>query len=203
MSGSLTQCHMCPNKSWFHSYEKTDRGQVLMENNMACHIVGIGSVHNQLENDIVKTLGSIRHVPELQRNFISLGMLDDASYTCKTEFGNMKITKGSYVAMQGIRKNDLYVLLGKIVIDSNASINVSKHAIDKTILCHKRLGHISEKGLYYLNISNVFGDDIVCKLEFCENCVIGKQHRLSPHKSKYVFEYVHLNLWGYAKVYYR
>ena len=86
----------------------------------------------------------------------------------------MKITRGSFVAMKGIKRNGLYVLLGKTIIDYAASVNSSKHVIDQTNLWHKRLGHTSEKGLYYLNKSNVFGNDVISKLEFYENCVHNK-----------------------------
>lgn len=171
--------HMCPHRDWFHSYDKIDGGQVLLGNNMACHVVGIGSVQIQLEDGIVKTLSSVRHVPCLKRNLISLGMLDEAGYTCKTEGGNMKITRGSYVAMRGVKRSGLYVLLGKTVTKTPGAAMVNESSKDMTNLWHKRLGHISEKGLYYLNKQNVFGTDMVSKLEFCENCVLGKQHRLS------------------------
>ena len=42
------------------------------------------------------------------------------------------------------------------------------------------------------------------KLEFCEECVIGKQTRVSfdegKHDSKDVLEYVHSDVWGPAPV---
>ena len=57
--------HMCPNKSWFHSYNKTYEGQLLLGNNMACHVIGIGSVQIQLDDDTIKTLSYARYVPEL------------------------------------------------------------------------------------------------------------------------------------------
>ena len=195
---------MCPTKSWFHSYNKIDGGKVLLGNNMSCNVVGIGSVQVKLDDGTVKTLSSVRHVPELQRNLISLGMLDEAGYICKIESGNMKISRGSYVAMRGVKKNRLYVLLGKTLTNSAAVANSSKSVIDQTNLWHKRLGHISEKGLFYLNKSNVFGKDVISKLEFCENCVLGKQHRLSfklsNHISKSVLDYIHFDLWGPTKV---
>ena len=124
--------HMCPTKSWFHSYNKIDGGKVLLGNNMSCNVVGIGSVQVKLDDGTVKTLSSVRHVPELQRNLISLGMLDEAGYTCKTESGNMKISRGSYVAMRGVKKNGLYVLLGKTLTNSAAVANSSKSVIDQT-----------------------------------------------------------------------
>ena len=131
-------------------------------------------------------------------------MLDEAGYTCKTEGGNMKITRGSYVAMRGVKRSGLYVLLGKIVTKTPGAAMVNESSKDMTNLWHKRLGHISEKGLYYLNKQNVFGTDMVSKLEFCENCVLGKQHRLSfnlsTNRSRSILDYLHADLWGPAKV---
>ncbi|GKB12597.1 retrovirus-related pol polyprotein from transposon TNT 1-94 [Tanacetum coccineum] len=42
---------------------------------------------------------------------------------------------------------------------------------------HKRLGHISEVGLYELERRYVLGNKGLGKLEFCENCVLGKSTR--------------------------
>ena len=57
--------HMCPTKSWFHSYNKIDGGKVLLGNNMSCNVVGIGSVQVKLDDGTVKTLSSVKHVLEL------------------------------------------------------------------------------------------------------------------------------------------
>ena len=45
-------------------------------------------------------------------------------------------------------KNELYELVGKIVIDESSSSLVVKE--DKSILWHNRMGHISNKGLQVL-----------------------------------------------------
>ena len=46
--------------------------------------------------------------------------------------------------------------------------------------------------------------DNINKIDFCQYCILGKQHRLafkvSIHKSKDVLEYVHLDLWGPTRV---
>ena len=46
--------------------------------------------------------------------------------------------------------------------------------------------------------------DKVSKVDFCEHCVLGKQHKLSfktgNHNSKKILEYVHAGLWGPEKV---
>ena len=80
----------------------------------------------------------------------------------------------------------------------------AKVSTNKTMLWHKRLAHISQKEIYYLGKQKVFGNDLVTQLEFCENCILGKQHRLSfnlsTHKPKNILDYVHADLWGPAKV---
>lgn len=81
-------------------------------------MVGIGYVHLQIQNGTIKVLRSIRYVPGLKRNLVSLGMLDESGYICKTENGTIKITKRPYIAMKGIKKNGLYILLGKSVTKS-------------------------------------------------------------------------------------
>ena len=63
---------------------------------------------------------------------------------------------------------------------------------------------MSEKRLGELSKQNMLDSDQVSKIEFCENCVLGKQHRLSfstaQHSTSEILEYVHSDLWGPAKV---
>ena len=131
-------------------------------------------------------------------------MLDEAGYTCKTEGGNRKIIRDSYVAMKGVKRNGLYVLLGKIVTDTLAAAVINEFSKDQTSLWHKRLDHIFEKGVCYLNKQHVFGNDLVSRLKICKNCVLGKQHKLSfnlsTNRSKSILDYLHTDLWGLAKV---
>ena len=43
----------------------------------------------------VKTLIEVRHVLELRKNMISMGVLDDASYMFAVQGAVMKVSKGS------------------------------------------------------------------------------------------------------------
>ena len=65
------------------------------------------------------------------------------------------------------------------------------------------LGHIREKRLKELEKQGVLGNDTLGKLDFCEDCVLGKTTRTSfkriVHKSKDKLEYVHSDLWGPAQ----
>ena len=126
--------HMCPNQSWFNSYNKIDGGQVLLGNNMTCQVVGIGKVQIQLKDDTIKTLTAVRHVPALKRSLISLGVFNGSGQACKTKNGNMKITRGSYVAMREVKKNGLYILLRKTAISPTEPVVVAKVPKDQTML---------------------------------------------------------------------
>ena len=53
-----------------------------------------------------------RFVPELKRNLIFLGMLDQMGYSVKIESGEMMIIKGTEIIMKGLRKNEVFVLDG-------------------------------------------------------------------------------------------
>ena len=69
---------------------------------------------------------------------------------------------------------------------------------------HKRLGHISEASLHELEKREVLGKKGLGKLEFCENCVLGKSTRVSfgrgQHTTDGVIDYVHADLWGPSRV---
>ena len=75
--------HMCPEKNWFCSYEECNGGQVLLGDNKACKVVGIGVVELRLVDGTIGTLKEVRHVLDLKRNYFSLGMLQ--RHTCKAK----------------------------------------------------------------------------------------------------------------------
>ena len=142
---SACSYNMCSRREWFVEYKELSTGRVLMGNNKACNILGIGTVKLKLEDGTVKLLTEVRHVPELKRPLISLGTLEDAGYTFKGENGILKVMKGSRVVMKGQRKNNkLYILLGSTV---TGEVHATSTEFDKTLMWHHRLGHMSERGL--------------------------------------------------------
>ena len=68
--------HMSPYKSYFTDYYDYNGSRVMMGNNVVCKIMGIGNVNRKLHDGTIRELRQVRHVPELKRNLISLGMLD-------------------------------------------------------------------------------------------------------------------------------
>ncbi|GJW07711.1 retrotransposon protein, putative, ty1-copia subclass [Tanacetum coccineum] len=98
----------------------------------------------------------------------------------------------------------------KFYAENNGRVMVSKASVgiqEKESLAqvwHKRLGHISEAGLHELEKREVLGNKDLGKLEFCENCVLGKSTRVSfgqgQHMTEGFIDYVHANLWGPSRV---
>ncbi|CAJ2637310.1 unnamed protein product [Trifolium pratense] len=129
-------------------------------------------------------------------------MFDNLGYCTRIERGVMRISNGALVIAKGSKMNGLYILEGSTVI-SNALVTSVENA-DITKLWHLRLGHVSERGLVELAKQGLLGKEKLNKLDFCDNCTLGKQHKVKfgvgVHKSTRPFEYVHSDLWGPTSV---
>ena len=75
--------HMSPNKNWFIGLKETKENNLLMANNDSCEIHGIGSIKLKVHDGSIKTLSNVRYIPNLKRNLISLGVLDDSGFKTK------------------------------------------------------------------------------------------------------------------------
>jgi hypothetical protein len=74
-----------------------------------------------------RMLCDVKHVPEVEKNLISLGTLDSNSYGYKFEGGVMKVTKGVMIVMKGQKNsNDIYKLLGSTVVGGIASRSLTQ-----------------------------------------------------------------------------
>ena len=99
------------------------------------------------------------------------------------------------IIARGRKEGSLYIMQGKIC---KGEMNVAQDANKE--LWHKRLGHMSEKGLEILakyHLSNIKGQP----LESCEDCLAGKQHRVSFKRSddarrrKQILDLVHSDVF--------
>nr|GFC18222.1 retrovirus-related Pol polyprotein from transposon TNT 1-94 [Tanacetum cinerariifolium] len=191
--------HMTPRLDLFFDFLECDGGMVLLGNNRECKIRGIGKVRLQLKYGSSFVLHNVRYILELKRNLISLGTLEKEGYTVKLQSGKIKVINGSRVVLSGTRRdNCVYSLDGHAVAgELNASV---KEKDSLAQVWHKRMGHISELGLRVLEKQGLFGKKSLGKLNFCENCVLGKSHRVSfdvgRHTTQGVIDYVHSDLWG-------
>lgn len=199
--------HMCPNRDWFSTFEPvTGAGSVLMGDDSACKVVGIGSIQVKMFDGMIRTLSDVRYIPTMKRNLISLSALDDKGFKYSGGGGVLKVTKGSLIVMKGdLRKaNSLYYLRGTTVSGTAApAISKDNSKCDATNLWHMRLGHMSELGLSELNKRELLAGYESGKLEFCEHCIFGKHKRVkfntSVHTTEGILDYVHSDLWGPAR----
>jgi hypothetical protein len=189
---------MTNNRSLLSDFRESKGGKVILGNNQTCHIEGSGNVSFKMYDGIVRTLTGVRFVPNLARNLISISMLDDLGVVSKIETGTMKLSKGSMTIMKGYKEEGLYYLKGEPISHCHNTTETLEDS--KAILWHRRLGHMSEKGLQIMSEQNLLCKDKVSKVDFCEHCTLGKHHRLKfkigTHNSKEILEYIHADVWG-------
>ena len=167
-------------------------------------IKGSGTIQIKTYDGMVRSL-DCWYVLDLQKNLISLGLLAKRGLKYYGEGEYVKVSKGSLLIMKGKMNNtNMYFLEGNSVKGTVVVSQSLDRFVDKTELWHRRLGHMSEKGLSVLSKQGLLDDDVTGKMKFCEACVKGKQRRVSfgvgIHTSKEVLEYVHSDLWGPSPV---
>ena len=146
--------HITPYREMFSSYAGGDFGKVKMANHGVTEVVGIGNIILTTDMGCKLVLKDVRHVPDIRLNIISAGKLDDEGYTNSFGEGKWKLIKGSLVLAKCLKQNSLYVLH---VVVSGGEVNVANK--DASIeLWHKRLGHMSQKGLDVLARKNILPD---------------------------------------------
>jgi hypothetical protein len=75
MDTSVSQ-HMTPNRDWFESYEPSS-DNVLMGNSNLYKVVGVDMIKIKFHDDKIRRLTGVRHIPDLSKNLISLGSLEE------------------------------------------------------------------------------------------------------------------------------
>ncbi|XP_031390880.1 uncharacterized protein LOC116203328 [Punica granatum] len=99
------------------------------------------------------------------------------------------------VVARGKKEGTLYM-----IVNSHDSIALAS-ANSNADLWHCRLGHMSEKGMKQLCSKGKLSGLKTVKLGLCEDCVFGKQKRVSFSKASRTLkeqklELVHSDLWG-------
>ncbi|XP_057518372.1 uncharacterized protein LOC130799287 [Amaranthus tricolor] len=74
--------HMTFNFSFFSTNQKVDGRKVTMDNEASCPILGVGDVKFIMFNGVVRTLTEVLYVPGMNRNLISLSILDKEGFRC-------------------------------------------------------------------------------------------------------------------------
>jgi len=104
------------------------------------------------------------------------------------------------VVLKGVRHNNLYHLKGNTV---TGQVVTSINSDDCTRLWHMRLEHTGKMSLQALTNQDLLKVAKTCRLEFCEQCVIGKKTKVKfgivIHCTERILNYVYINVWGPTK----
>ncbi|KAE8714902.1 hypothetical protein F3Y22_tig00110187pilonHSYRG00229 [Hibiscus syriacus] len=154
----------------------------------------------KMHDGSVRTLGSVRHIPDLKKNLISLGTLHKNGFIPKADENRetIRIVKGVLTVMKGnMTAGNIYRLLGSTVAGRVHSV---ESCDDTTKLWHMRLARLSERGMAELHKRNLLHGVKSCKLDFCKYCVLGKQTKVrfktAKHTTQGILDYVHSDVWG-------
>ena len=201
--------HMTPRRDVFIDLQESASGRVRMANNISSEIKGVGSVRFQNPDGTTFLLQDVRYMPDISRNLISMGTLEEKGCEFKGSNGLLQVLKGCTMFMKGVRHKSLYILQAKAktltayTVESSSVVS-SDGIIEDTRLWHSRLGHLGQKGMEILKKRNCFGKSQVKELGFCEDCVIGKTHKIifsqAKHVTKDKLDYIHSDLWGSPNV---
>ena len=104
------------------------------------------------------------------------------------------------VIVRGTKYSSLYITQAKVIKDI---VNATEF-VDGTDLWHKRLCHMSEKGMTALAKKNVLSGVKNVYLEKCSHCFAGKQNRVSfkthpPLRKSEILDLVHSDVCGQMK----
>ncbi|KAK8590094.1 hypothetical protein V6N12_024477 [Hibiscus sabdariffa] len=180
-------------KSEFATVTREDLLVICDENlvNLACD-----------ETSWVIDTGASIHVMSRRDFFTSYtpGRLDGEGFCNTFSDGQWKLTKGSLVVARGKKSSNLYLMQASTSRDIvNVTMNDSS-----TELWHKRLSHMSEKGLNCLAKKNQLSGLKNATLKNCPHCLAGKQRRVSfkschTHRKSELLELVYLDVCGPIK----
>ncbi|KAE8705011.1 Cytochrome P450 84A1 [Hibiscus syriacus] len=129
----------------------------------------------------------------------TLKILDGEGFSTTFSGCEWKITKGALFIARGKKTGTLYITsnLENIIAVANAD--------GKSNLWHQRLGHMSEKGMKTLLSKGKLPDLKNVDVGLCEDCIFGKQKKVSFAKigktpKAEMLELVHTDVWGPSPV---
>ena len=196
-SGATT--HATSQRDLFTTYTPGSYGSVKMGNDGVSQVVGIGDICLETSLGTKLLLKGVKHVPDVRLNLISTGKLDDEGFYSLFGGGKWKLSRGSMVVARGDKTSSFYWMQAKVSKDTINAVE-NDNAME---LWHKRLGHMSEKGLSVLSKEAIPGISGL-HLQKCVHCFAGKQHRVSfkssvPSRKPEILDLVHSDVCGPMK----
>lgn len=187
--------HTSSHRESMQNYVAGDFGKVYLADGEALNVVGMGDVNVALPNKSKWILQNVRHIPELKKNLISVGQLDDSGFSVVFSNGTWKVIKGALVLAKGKKTGTLYTTTGP---NNTIAAIVAESTAD---LWHCRLGHMSPRGMKELLSRGKLSELKTVDLSICESCIMGKQKKVSFLKGGRTLktrklDLVHTDVWG-------
>jgi hypothetical protein len=187
---------------------RTIKGERNLEvaNGRKARVEAIGPLPFVLHGGFTLLLDNVLYVPSLQRNIISMSLLEDDGYECL--FGNNKcmIMFNDKVVGLAPRKGMLYMLSLNDFPVINVCDVTNKHkknaSDNKTYLklCHHRLDHILRGRIEHFITEEILQPLDFSDLDHCVECIKGKfvKHvkKSGATRSSGVLEIIHINICG-------
>ena len=108
---------MYSNREWFFTYESVYNKVLLIGNNVSCKVAKRGTIKIKIYDGMFRALTNVKHISELTKNLISMGVLDEKGYHFKVTNEVLKVGKGAVVMMKGRKyERNLYILEGSTIV---------------------------------------------------------------------------------------
>ena len=114
----------------------------------------------------MRELKDVKYVPSILKNLISVGALKVEGLRGTLGEGVLKMSSGSLVILKGIRRNNVYYLMGRTITRLASSGQLDGDYIRSS---HSGLGQVGLKS------DQALGGTSTCRLEARDNCVLDKK----------------------------
>ena len=140
------------------------------------------------------TVKDVRPGHDIRLNLISTERMDEEDYSGSFRNGKWKFYRGNQIVARAQKQGTMYTMHAQVC---KSKANVAADSSGE--IWHKRLGHMSEKGMHLLADQKLLPEVKGEHLEKCVNCLAGKQnkvafHSRSPKRREVVLELVHTDL---------
>jgi len=208
--GSTT--HICNDRDAFVTFTpaRSTIGSI-QKNGPQLEVLGRGDIlilcHVQDRDDCVITLRDVSYCPNARDNLVSESRMDRKGLEIRKRNGRLTIKKSSgEIVMEGALRDNLYELDCVIAPPYSTPSDVAFAARTSTPnidLWHRRLGHISESSLRYMDKHKLVTGLDLCpegNLGPCDGCAKGKHHR-APFPTQAtcktsILDRIHMDLQG-------
>lgn len=180
LADSGASAHMTHNKDYFLTYEIFEiPREVQIGNGEMIHAYGQGTINVEMKVNGTwqkNHLQNVWYVPKIGRNLFSIGKTMDKGFEFKANRDSCIFVKNGTVRLVGKRTpRGLYILkLRACKPECSAEVFVAS-ATETLQLWHERLCHQNKR--HVQQFLKQRGISATAEEEFCDGCMLGKQHR--------------------------